>query len=68
MCTFLGICNGYFADSDGEKCDAYEFKNYCSKKGGYGDGWGENWGTFRDYAKGGQTARVCPQCGCVNGK
>merc|ERR1711902_67190 len=42
----------------------YKNKNWCSSTGGKGPGWKETWGNFEKYAKGGQTAWACPQCGC----
>ena len=68
MLTFLGICNRNFADKDGANCEIYKNNNWCSSTGGKGPGWKNFWGNFEKYAKGGQTARACPQCGCVSGK
>ena len=68
MRTFLGRCNSSFTDSNGDNCERYKNKKYCISTGGYGTGWKHSWGTFDKYAKDGQTARVCPQCGCVRGK
>ena len=39
--------------------------------GGYGTHWntyGHMGGTFEDYAVNGETALVCPECGCQDGK
>ena len=68
MCTFLGFCNSAFTDSTGDNCENYKNKNYCSNTGGYGSGWQRSWGNFTTFAKYGETARVCPQCGCISGK
>ena len=63
----LEICNSSFTDSSGDDCEKYKNGNYCSTNGDYGSGWQKSWGTFEKYAKNGQTAIVCPQCGCING-
>ena len=77
---FSASCNPDFKDSDGDSCLDLINKQYCTSDGGYGDGWGcdpEKNGTFwtpdfglidcptfEKYARNGQTARVCPECGC----
>ena len=55
-------------DKDGDNCRKYIRRKWCSSTGGYGSGWRSAWGTFEDYAVNGQTALVCPQCGCGAGK
>ena len=54
-------------DSDGDNCEEYKVNQWCSSSGGYGTGWDESVGTFEDFAVNGQTAVVCPQCGCEGG-
>ena len=61
-------CNPNFVDSEGENCQDYIDSNYCTSSGSYGPGWIDDWGIFGDYATNGQTAFICPQCGCSNGK
>jgi len=47
----------------------YKLFKYCTSTGGYGSGWDDSYGAFKDYAKNGQDATVCPQCGCgISGK
>jgi len=44
-------------------CQRYIDEQWCTENGDYGTAW--RWGSFNDYANvEGQTARVCPQCGC----
>ena len=63
---FSGTCNPNFVDSDGDDCHRYAIYKWCLPTGGYGPGW--TWTeTFEDYATNGQTAAVCPQCGCGQG-
>jgi len=58
-----GTCNPNFVDSVGDDCYQYAINEWCTSTGGYGSGW--IWtDTFDDYATNGQTAAVCPQCGC----
>ena len=66
-CDFLEICNSDFVDIDGDNCEKYILKQWCSSSGGYGTGWYWNYGSFEDFAVNGQTAAVCPQCGCEGG-
>ena len=64
--NFLENCNPNFVDSDGANCGKYREKKWCHN-GGYGHFWGtysHNGGTMEDYAVNGETALVCPQCGC----
>ena len=58
--------NPNFTDSDGYNCEYYAKNEYCTSTGGYGGGWvRELFGTFEDMTNSnGETARVCPQCGC----
>ena len=58
--------NPNFVDSDGYSCKGYERNRYCTSTGGYGEGWDRViFGSFEDMANSdGETARVCPQCGC----
>ena len=69
FCTCLGLqnCNSAFTDSTGDDCETYRSKKYCTSTGGYGSGWKMSYGTFEKFAKNGQTANVCPQCGCSGG-
>ena len=53
-------------DSAGDNCEEYKINEWCSSSGGYGTRWNESVGTFDDFAVDGQTAAVCPQCGCGN--
>ena len=57
-----GRCKPNFYDRYGVNCEEYIEHKWCSSSGGYGTGW--TWGTFEDYSNNGQTALVCPQCGC----
>jgi len=72
-----GGCNPNFVDKVGKTCDDYLNKDWCTYNGeladelynkaidgGYGKHWELRWGTFDDYSKNGETAVVCPQCGC----
>ena len=61
-------CNPDFVDSGNTNCQDHIDLDYCTSSGGYGQGWDKNWGTFDNYATNGQTALVCPQCGCSDGK
>ena len=61
-------CNSNFVDSGGDNCQAYFDSNYCTSTGGYGQTWNYGWGTFEDYSTNGETAFVCPQCGCSEGE
>ena len=66
--NITGHCkaNPNFTDRDGFNCKDYERNKYCTSTGGYGEGWyRELFGTFEDNRNSnGETARVCPQCGC----
>jgi len=50
-------CNADFKDSEGEDCDIYGDDGYCDEY------------YYDDYKNPitGETARVCPQCGCTEG-
>jgi len=59
-----GICNRNFVDKDGDNCEKYKNKNWCSSTGileKYAKGMSCN-----SYACHMQTARACPQCGCAD--
>ena len=57
--------NPYFVDAIGYNCTDYERHELCTSSGGYGEGWISVFGTFEDSADSdGETAWVCPQCGC----
>jgi len=46
-------------------CQIYIDEQWCTNEGRYGQGWASRWGSFEDYADAdGNTALVCPQCGC----
>jgi len=63
-------CNPNFVDSSGDSCDTYSSNGWCTpdgndfERGIYGEHWDWDWGTFDDYSNNGETAVVCPQCGC----
>ena len=57
-------CNPDFVDSGDDSCQTYSDKNWCTSSGDYGDAWKDHWGTFSDFSKNGESATVCPQCGC----
>ena len=64
---FFSGCNPNFVDSIDETCEDYINKGYCSSNGGYGEWWPYG-RTFEQYANAnGETASVCPQCGCKAG-
>ena len=66
--NFFSECNAHFVDSYGDDCMIYAAKGWCTLDGGYGSTWDSSWGTFEDYANDdGETATVCPQCGCGGG-
>ena len=49
-------------------CDTYLREGWCEGDA-YGPNWKKEWGTFEDLADAdGNTALVCPQCGCGQGK
>ena len=64
---FSENCNPNFVDKNGANCAKYREKKWCFPSGGYGHFWGtydHEGGTMEDYAVDGETALVCPQCGC----
>ena len=68
----IGNCNADFKDSGDESCSDYANNNYCTSDGsndGYGTEWNKDeWGSFDDYKNDdGETALVCPECGCKGG-
>jgi len=51
-------------DTKGNDCEDYAEGEWCNRHGGYGDGWLDDWGSFEDVAKKGETAKeVCCVCG-----
>ena len=62
----LVTCDRDFRDKQGMNCKMYAYFKWCNTFGNYGDGWDSNiFGTFEDSAdSNGNTAIVCPQCGC----
>jgi len=63
-------CNPDFVDNVDDNCATYKIKQYCTSTGDYGPGWNTRNSpdeTFEDYAANGQTALVCPECGCGRG-
>lgn len=51
-----GVCRDsvpHWQDSDGETCGSYGEIGYCTRLGGYGQGWFKSWGTFKDFATNG---------------
>ena len=68
----IGNCNANFVDSSNDTCSDYADNNYCTSDGsndGYGTEWNKDeWGSFDDYKNDdGETALVCPECGCKGG-
>ena len=71
-CNVLESCNPDFVDDLEDNCSAYKINKYCTSTGDYGPGWefnedGSPADTFEEYAVNGQTALVCPECGCGRG-
>jgi len=62
--TKANDCNADWTDSFGNNCQKWADKAWCSPTGGYGIEWNAGWGKIENYAKDGQDAFVCPQCGC----
>jgi hypothetical protein len=55
-----------FADSDNFSCEQYVKLEWCTSPREYGTNWNSKWGTFDDHLDiNGNTALVCPECGCV---
>lgn len=51
-------------DSKGNDCEDYAEGEWCTRRGGYGDAWLDEWGTFEDRATKGKSAKeVCCICG-----
>ena len=61
--SIIGRCNPNFVDKDGDDCQSYANKKYCTINGGYGQKWSAT-EVFEDYAVNGEDATTCPQCGC----
>jgi len=57
-------CNPGWTASDGTTCQMYSDMEFCDDNFGYGAGWQESWGLFHDHSVNGESAMVCPQCGC----
>jgi len=58
-------CNAGWSSWNRKTCKTYANRNYCEDDD-YGTGWKrESWMAFENWADAkGQTALVCPQCGC----
>lgn len=51
-------------DKKGNDCEDYAEGEWCTRRGGYGDAWLDDWGTFEDVAKNGVSAKTaCCVCG-----
>jgi len=51
-------------DSAGDDCEDYAEGEWCTRHGGYGDAWLDEWGTFEDRKNEGKAATdVCCVCG-----
>jgi len=51
-------------DSKGRDCEDYAEGEWCTRHGGYGDAWLDEWGTFEDFANKGTSAKeACCVCG-----
>ena len=61
----LGKCNPEWKSGDkGRSCTEYKEFKYCTITGDYGSGWKiDEWGPFVN-GTGGESALVCPECGC----
>ena len=61
-------CNrgGSWQDSEsiGFYCSIYEEHKWCKSSGGFGAGWGSDWGSFAKYSNNGYDATSCVECGC----
>ena len=65
--NFVGQCNPEWKSSDDSTCAQYKEDNLCTETGDYGTGWDSGFGTFEDFKNSfGETALVCPECGCKN--
>ena len=72
-CSDTGCDKAWRAGNDKagnpKTCQTYIDKQWCTMEGGYGTKWNSKWGSFEDYADAeGNTALVCPQCGCSTSK
>ncbi|CAK0900181.1 unnamed protein product [Prorocentrum cordatum] len=60
-------CTDYppdWTDKDGDDCYAYEFNEFCTASGGYGEDWDKDWGTFQSFSNNGYDASTaCCSCG-----
>ena len=52
-------------DRDGDSCDSYISREWCTATSGYGPRWGTSGDTFDTYNNGGTAVEVC--CGCGGG-
>jgi len=53
-----------WTDSKNRDCEDYLEGEWCSRSGGYGDAWLDEWGTFEDVATKGKSAKqACCICG-----
>mmetsp|Transcript_110405 Transcript_110405/g.356071 ORF Transcript_110405/g.356071 Transcript_110405/m.356071 type:complete len:706 (-) Transcript_110405:182-2299(-) len=54
-----------WTDTDGDTCQKYTESAWCNSTGGFGPGWGEEWGTFesRTVSGKGTPAQACCHCG-----
>lgn len=53
-----------WADKKGNDCEDYAEGEWCTRLGGYGDAWLDEWGTFEDVATKGKSAKeACCVCG-----
>jgi len=51
-------------DANGKDCEDYAEGEWCTRHGGYGDAWLDDWGTFEDVANKGKSAKqACCVCG-----
>jgi len=51
-------------DKKGNDCEDYAEGEWCTRHGGYGDAWLDEWGSFEDVATKGKSAKqVCCVCG-----
>jgi len=51
-------------DAKGQDCEDYAEGEFCTRKGGYGDAWLDEWGKFEDVKNQGKTAiEACCACG-----
>ena len=67
MIYSLEKCNKSFVDTHGDTCQKYLSRHWCSSTGGYGENWHDGLGSFENYSTNGESALVCPQCGCHSG-